>query len=61
MRARDRARVVTPSLDEWRSLWRVYAAGDWIAVAYWLREWDAALWDLDGVSSGCSFLSEGKQ
>lgn len=49
---------MTPSLDEWRSLWRVYAAGDWIAVAYWLREWDAALWDLDGVSSGCSFLSD---
>lgn len=44
-----------PDILDLRSMWALYRAGDWVAVAYWSREFDVAFWDLDGVSCGCTF------
>lgn len=41
-----------PSLEEIRAVWHLYCEGDWVTVALWCKEMDAALWDLDGVSCG---------
>lgn len=43
-----------PDLLDLRCLWALYVSGDWITVALLCRDWNAALWDLDGVTCDCT-------